>query len=132
MKAAFVLGLLATLAPAGPLAAQAPTPAQREKIRQIIVYGTDPCPRGSGDEIVICARRPENERYRLPESAREPTPSPESESWSVRAQDLEYVGRTGTQSCSTVGPGGSTGCWAQLMRSAREERRAEQGGTTPP
>ena len=49
-------------------AAQAPTPSEREKIRYIIVYGTDPCPRTTRDEIIVCSRRPETERLRIPES----------------------------------------------------------------
>jgi hypothetical protein len=106
----------------------APAPAQPgERITRVIVYGSDPCPRGTEDEVVICGRRPENQRFRIPEELREGAvdPDPESQSWAVRATSLEYVGRTGTQSCSTVGPGGFTGCWAELMRAARDERRTE-------
>src|SRR5687768_13687613 len=95
----------------------------QERISRVIVYGRDPCPRGAGDDIVICGRRPESERYRIPESLREPSDHPENESWAVRAQSLEYVGRTGIQSCSTVGPGGVSGCWEQMVRAWREDRR---------
>ena len=95
-----------------------------EKIRQVVVYGRDPCPRGRGDEIVICARRPNSERYRIPRALRDRTPAPGGTSWAARARSLEYVGRTGIQSCSTVGPGGHTGCWEEMMRAAREEREA--------
>jgi hypothetical protein len=108
--------------------AVAPAPAQPgERITRVIVYGSDPCPRGTDDEVVICGRRPENQRFRIPEELREGAldPDPENQSWAVRATSLEYVGRTGTQSCSTVGPGGFTGCWAELMRAARDERRPE-------
>lgn len=99
-----------------------------EKIRQVIVYGRDPCPRGRGDEIVICARRPNSERYRIPRAQRDRTPARGGTSWAARARSLEYVGRTGIQSCSTVGPGGHTGCWEQMMRAAREEREAAARG----
>ncbi len=44
--------------------AQAPTPAEREKIRYIIVYGTDSCPRTTRDEIIVCSRRPEQQSKR--------------------------------------------------------------------
>jgi hypothetical protein len=37
---------------------------------------------------------------------------------------MEYVGRTGTESCSPVGGGGATGCFAQLARLAKAERQA--------
>lgn len=124
MKALFkgAAWLAATL-PYLPVAAQ-PAAGPEEKVSRLIVYGNDPCPRGSGDEIVVCARRPDAERYRIPENLREPEPGPEGDSWAVQARSLEYVGRTGIQSCSTVGPGGFTGCWEQMMRIAREERRA--------
>ena len=106
-------------------AQRARTSAQ-ERIRHVVVYGRDPCPRGQGDEVVICARRPDSERYRIPRAVRDRTrlPGPASTSWAARARSLERVGATGIQSCSTVGPGGFTGCWEQMMRSAREERAA--------
>lgn len=108
---------------AAPAAAQDTVPTE-EKLRQVIVYGTDPCPPSPAGEIVICARRPETERYRVPEPLRETETGPEGESWAARARSLEYVGESGIQSCSTVGPGGHTGCLEQLIRQAREERRA--------
>lgn len=122
----FAIGLWA---PLPGLAQDAPAEPQ-ERIRHLTVYGDDPCPPSTGEEIIVCARRPETERYRIPEALREPPPDPESESWAVRAESLEYVGRTGTDSCSTVGPGGFTGCLNQLIRDAREERR--QAAAQPP
>lgn len=125
-KAIFLSGALAAqVLCTGPVGAQTAASEQQDTIRRLIVYGNDPCP-ASGDEIVVCARRPEGERFRIPEGLRDEAqdPSPESESWAVRAESLEYVGETGIQSCSTVGPGGQTGCWEHLMRQAREERRA--------
>lgn len=110
-------------AAAAPASAQDVVPTE-EKLRQVIVYGTEPCPPSPSGEIVICARRPETERYRVPEPLRETETGPEGESWAARARSLEYVGATGIQSCSTVGPGGHTGCLEQLIRQAREERRA--------
>ena len=101
----------------------APALGQDERVNRLVIYGRDACPRGSGDEIIVCARRPESERYRIPEAVREPSDHPENESWAVRAQSLEYVGRTGIQSCSTVGPGGVSGCWEQMVRAWREDRR---------
>jgi hypothetical protein len=124
MKTAFY-ALLALFAGAAllPATAQGQTPNPEEKVSRIVVYGRDACPRGSGDEIVVCARRPESERYRISEALREPSDNPENESWAVRAETIEYVGRTGIQSCSTVGPGGVSGCWDQMVRAWREDRR---------
>jgi hypothetical protein len=95
------------------------------RVNQIIVYGSDPCPPSRGDDIVVCARRPEDDRYRIPEPFRGNTDLRDNQSWAANARSLEYVGRTGINSCSTVGPGGFTGCWEKMMRAAREERAAE-------
>jgi hypothetical protein len=111
---------------AGAAAATSASGQSGEKISRVIVYGNDPCPRGQ-DEIVICGRRSERERYRIPEALRDaPATDAENTSWAVKAESMEYVGRTGIQSCSTVGPAGSTGCWQQLMTAARNERQARR------
>ena len=109
---------------AGALAMGFATPAAGQQIHHLIVFGNDPCPRSSSqDEIVICARRPEGERFRIPRALRNPPGTgPDSRSWARRARSLEYVGRTGTNSCSTSGPGGWTGCLSQMIAAARAER----------
>jgi hypothetical protein len=92
------------------------------KINQLIVYGDDPCPESTADQITVCARKGEGERFRIPEALRDDPRAPGRESWTNRAEALEYVGRSGTDSCSPVGAGGFTGCFTQLMRQARAER----------
>jgi hypothetical protein len=130
--------ILASSAAAGLLAgiglASAPAAAQDpgDAIAEIIVYGNDPCPRSTDDEVVVCARRPEAERYRIPEKLREGGSLQSRTAWAARARALEYVGRTGTQSCSPAGPGGHTGCLEQLIDAARAERLEERAGNTPP
>jgi hypothetical protein len=47
-----------------------------------------------------------------------------------RAQSIEYVGRSGTESCSPVGAGGFTGCFEQMARAAKEERKAMLGSAS--
>ena len=105
-----------------------------ERMVSLVVFGDDPCPRSSDREIVVCARLPENERYRVPKRFREKQVEPAQESWTSRARELEYVSRAGTpNSCSPVGSGGQTGCFAQFLRQAREERRqAEAEGREIP
>ena len=127
----------AILAAGAAAMAQAPTDpvaAAREQVRRVVVYGAEPCPPSTADEIIVCARRPETERYRIPEELRDEATEedPASEAWASRAQSLEYVGETGIQSCSTVGPGGVSGCWAEMMRMAREERRQAAEGQPQP
>ena len=59
---------LAALAPFLSLAPASAEPPQR--VFNLIVYGDDPCPKGEGDEIIVCARKPESERYRIPKKLR--------------------------------------------------------------
>lgn len=107
-----------------PTAAAAQEPADDLKVNQLIVYGADSCPASTDDEIIVCARKPESERYRIPENLRSNPNDRRNETWADRAYELQYIGRTGTGSCSTVGPGGFTGCFNDLVREARAERAA--------
>ena len=105
--------------------AAAPAAAQDsggEKINQLIVYGDDPCPKSSSaDEITVCARKDEGERYRIPEPLRG-VENPANRAWTDRVLAYETVGKTGTLSCSPVGPGGYTGCAQKLIHNAYAER----------
>lgn len=108
--------------------AAAPASAQdegSERVNQVIIYGDDPCPQSTANEITVCARKPEGERYRIPEPLRG-VDSPTSEAWTSRVEAYETVGAFGTMSCSPVGPGGSLGCTQQLIDRAYAEKK---GGT---
>ena len=106
--------------------------ASKSDVNEIIVYGTDPCPRSTDDEIVVCARKPETERYRIPERLRQGGSLQSRQSWAARARSFETVGATGTNSCSPVGPGGFTGCLSQLTKQAFDERREQVSSDTTP
>lgn len=93
-----------------------------DKVETAIVYGEDPCPESTESTIVICERREEEERYRIPSPLRNDPNSTANQSWSQRVQSFEYVGDFGTESCSPAGAGGFTGCTQQLLRKARAER----------
>ena len=111
-------------AAAAPAATQVAGPAD-VRVNQLIIYGDDPCPESTDpNEITVCARLPDSDRYRVPPSLRDNPNEPASNSWANRATELSYVGRTGTDSCSTVGGGGFTGCFNQIVNQARAERRA--------
>lgn len=117
------------------VAASAPASAQETgdvKIAEVIVYGNDPCPRSTDSEVVVCARKPESERYRIPERYRQSGPLQTRQSWAQKAKSFEYVGRTGIQSCSAVGPGGYTGCLQNMIDRARSEARQGNSQSTPP
>ncbi|MET0372282.1 MAG: hypothetical protein ABW039_13015 [Sphingobium sp.] len=106
-------------------AEQAPpaTPGS-ERVNLVIVYGQDSCPPSQGDDIVVCARKGEEERYRIPEPLRGDPNQPSHQAWGERVKSMEYVGKSGTESCTPVGGGGTTGCFAQLARMAKLERQA--------
>src|ERR1044071_1284211 len=99
----------------GYAALPAPATAQAApNIAEIIVYGDDPCPRSTDDEVVVCARRPEADRYRIPEKYRAPGPRGSRQAWATKANEIQTVGATGINSCSPVGPAGYTGCLDQV------------------
>ncbi len=109
--------------PQDPASTQTAQPAS-ERVNLVIVYGNDPCPQSQGSDIVVCARKGEEERYRIPEPLRGDPNQPSHQAWGERVRSMEYVGRSGTESCSPVGGGGATGCFAQLARLAKAERQA--------
>lgn len=94
----------------------------------LVIYGNDKCPTNeNGDEIVVCQRLDEAERFRIPKTLREqPGPPQQTESWAVRSQTALEAGQTGIGSCSTVGPGGQTGCFVRQARQAKAEARARR------
>jgi hypothetical protein len=124
LKRAFAAILVALVAlPAAAQPADIP-----EKASTLVVYGSDPCPAPADpEEIVVCARRPESERYRIPEELREDKDQRGSVAWGTRFDEMEEATRfTRPNSCSVVGTWGQTGCFDQLIRNWRAERREMQ------
>lgn len=115
------------------LSAQAPAqnvPASQpgdEKINQLIIYGNDTCPESKGDEIVVCARMGEADRYRIPSSLRDDPNDPRNQAMSERIKSYEYVGASGTMSCSASGAGGFTGCGLKEIDRAYAEKAQDPG-----
>ena len=104
--------------------APAPASAQEEagdRVNMVIVYGDDACPASSDNEITVCARKAEGERYRIPEKLRS-SDSPDNVAWAERVERLETVGRFGTLSCSPVGAGGVLGCTQDMIDAAYKAR----------
>jgi hypothetical protein len=102
------------------------------KMAEIVVFGNDPCPRSTDDEVVVCTRVPESYRYRMPEAYRPGGTYQQRQAWANKAKSIERVGRTGIQSCSPVGPAGYTGCMQQMIDEAKAESRDAKSGNTPP
>lgn len=104
--------------------ASAPAAAQDgggDKVNTLIIYGDDECPKSEGNEIVVCARMDEGERYRIPERLRQSN-DPANEAWSSRVQSYETVGDFGPLSCTPIGSGGELGCTAKMIEAAYAER----------
>lgn len=101
------------------------TPPQRRQI-QVEVFGNDPCPKGQDGEIIVCARRPEAERFRIPPTLRRKPDARTDQSWVARTRDIEETARSGRpNSCSPVGTGGQTGCFDKFMRDQAAAKRAD-------
>jgi hypothetical protein len=119
--------LLRTLALGSALILSSAAAAQEggppEKASTLIVYGDDPCPQGEGEEIVVCARRPDSERFRIPRELREAERDPAHQSWASRVETLEDISRQNLPGGSVVGSYGQSGCWQQMMRQWQAARR---------
>lgn len=95
---------------------------------ELTVYGEDPCPRSTDEEIVVCHRRPEEERYRIPAPLRRSTRNAE-QAWGSRVEGLEEASRDARPgSCSVVGSFGQSGCMQAMIRQWFEARRARRSG----
>jgi hypothetical protein len=109
---------------AAPAHAQEPPP---ERTSSVVVYGDDPCPKASEEEIVVCARRPESDRYRIPKDLRNAGDPPSEVAWGARTELLEDAARTNLPgSCSVVGSNGQTGCQRQLVDQWYKDRRGRR------
>ena len=140
--AGFAIGLLLA-ACVVPMAARAappePAPAAAPETRtiSIIVYGDDPCPAAKSDEIVVCARQPESERYRIPKRFRgKKQDSAPNNSWANKVRSTEDASRTAAglpNTCSAVGSGGQSGCQAQFLAQSAAQRKQDKddAATTP-
>ncbi len=114
MRWSVVLGLAAATVALAAVPARAQDGTYRQ--RSVVVYGNDPCPTSTNpDEIVVCSRRPEEERFRIPKDIRE-----QERAATIAREDQVAANRaalvsgrsaaTGTGSCSIQGAGGITGC----------------------
>ena len=132
-KITTLMSVVAIALASGSAALPEPAAAQAQpNVAEIIVYGADPCPRSTDDQVVVCARRPEAERYRIPPNMRQSGTPQEMESWARKSQSLSTVGATGINSCSPVGPAGYTGCLMRVIQEAKGERKQTADQETPP
>jgi hypothetical protein len=99
---------------------------------EVTVYGSDPCPRSTESQVVVCQHRPENERYRLPKNQQLQGTRQQRESWANKSKELMTAGNTGVGSCSAVGPGGREGCLIQEINRAKQDAQEQQQSDQPP
>jgi hypothetical protein len=122
---ALLLG--AALPAAAQESSEAPPPGLHQRTTTAIVYGNEACPKGEEGEVVICGRRPEGDRYRIPKELRNEGDPPSEVSWGARTELLEEAGRVNLPgSCSVVGSNGQTGCQRQFVDQWYNERRARR------
>lgn len=115
-----VAALAAPIALAFAMPAAAQDQPTDEKVNMVIIYGDDACPQSTEDQITVCARKAESERYRIPQNLR--TVSGDTVAWADRAQALEMVGAFGTMSCSPAGLGGASGCTQKMIDAAYADK----------
>lgn len=112
---------------AGTLALTSAPAAAQAGQTTVVIFGKDPCPREA-----ICIRAPESQRYRLPKGEQLIGTRQQRQSWAQKSQVLTTVGRTGTGSCSAVGPGGHTGCLIQEINQAKKDAQEQSDQNTAP
>lgn len=124
MNRIFASALLASAALfAAPLAAQ---DQPGDRVNMVVIFGDDACPESTADEITVCARKAESERFRIPEKLRE-SEDGENVAWARRVEKFETVGAFGTLSCSPAGAGGITGCTQAMIDAAYGEKSEDAG-----
>lgn len=99
--------------------------------RLVTVFGTEPCPKPtSPDEVVVCARLPESEIYRIPTPLRqaERRRSPFEEN---RAMLVGEYGGTGFGTCSAVGASGVVNCSRRQVDAWAADRAGRMGYEEP-
>ena len=120
----WVIGVLATAAPATHAQPQSPGAAAPPKLGEQIIRD---CREGLGeDEVVVCGR-PERSPFRLPPSADRFDPDGPIDSVSRERHRLIDHGAFGIGSCSTVGPGGWTGCDLIKWKQEHEQKDGTVG-----
>ena len=124
---AALIPLVGLIAVSGRVAAQTVEP-----LRVLPRLVPDPCRQAATDpdEVVVCGRRDDQDRYRLAPVFRDSSPGREGTSWGAQVREQLERSRFDSQ---TVGPGGYLQAgrerdynWRQERRQIQEERRAQE------
>ena len=114
------------LKPAPPAASDGTTPRQR----LVTVFGTEACPKPSSpDEIVVCARLPDVDVYRIPKPLRQADKrvSPLQTNRNLLLGDVAGGAGGSIGSCSANGPGGMIGCDRRMIDAWAQDRTNRMG-----
>ncbi len=106
----------------------------RPRQRLVTVFGNEACPKpNSADEIVVCARLPESEVYRIPEPLRraENRQSVLTQNRSLLLGDGAGGAGGSIGSCSAVGAAGFTGCDRKQIEAWAQDRTNRMGYNEP-
>jgi hypothetical protein len=104
--------------------------------RLVTVFGTEPCPKPSSpDEVVVCARLPDSEQYRIPQRLRQPqvATSPFQANRALLLGDASagLTGAGAVGSCSAIGPATITGCAQRDIDAWAADRSSRMGSNEP-
>ncbi|PZU59618.1 MAG: hypothetical protein DI547_05780 [Sphingobium sp.] len=103
-----------------------------KRITNLVVYGDDACPQGEDGEIVVCARKPESERYRIPKALREKPEVAGGPGWGAQVANIEAASRQMIpNSCSVIGSYGQGGCVAAMLQQWFAEKRMRESAGVP-
>lgn len=105
-------------------------PAHAQQADRIIdIYGTDRCPASNGQQIVVCRKHPETDRFRIPKDLRDQEREPQAAGGNVGAVSaVNTTGQTGVQinSCNSIGAGVNVGCTKQGLDAWKAQQRAQK------
>jgi hypothetical protein len=97
-----------------------------ERISFLVAFGEEKCREAAGDEIVVCATVPENERYRIPLALRKKERTVTDRSWASAVEALDsFAADIRPNSCSVNGSNGFTGCTQKMLQQWFAERRGK-------
>lgn len=104
--------------------------------RLVTVFGTEPCPKPSSpDEVVVCARLPDSEQYRIPPNLRQaqnqPSPFQTNRALLLGSAQDGVTGAGAVGSCSTIGPGAQSGCNQKDIDAWAADRSSRMGYSEP-
>lgn len=114
-----------------------PTPGAgdgtRPRQRLVTVFGTEECPKPtSADEIVVCARLPDSEIYRIPKqlrAANNARVSPFQANRNLLLGDASGGAGGAIGSCSVIGGSGFVGCTKNDVDAWARDRTTRMGAT---